>query len=356
MLLCFTLGSAFDTYSFMPRKARIDAPGALHHIVVRGIERRKIFRSDSDRHNFLNRLSVLIPETNTLCFAWSLIPNHFHLLLRTGSTSIADLMRRLLTGYAGWFNKKYNRHGQLFQNRYKSILCQEDLYFMELVRYIHLNPLRAGLVSGLQELDRYPWCGHSVVMNNSMQPGYDADYVLRLFSNKKGVARKKYREFIEKGISEGKRPDLTGGGLVRSSGGWAQLKTLREAGVRVKSDERILGDSDFVSSVLKAANEKLEGKYKLRASGCDYDQIVNRVAHVLGMDVREVIACNKSPQTVRARSLLCYWAHIKIGMTTVDISNRLGIGQPAVSRLSRKGEQFAVKEGFELIDKKSIKT
>ena len=89
----------------MPRKARIDAPGALHHIIVRGIEKRNIFRSDYDRQNFLKRLSVLIPETKTDCFAWALMSNHVHLLLRTGSSPISVLMNRILTGYAGWFNK-----------------------------------------------------------------------------------------------------------------------------------------------------------------------------------------------------------------------------------------------------------
>ena len=151
-------------------KLRIDAPGALHHVIVRGIERRKIFRSDYDRKNLIIRLSKLIPETRTDCFAWALIPNHFHLLLRTGSVPIAVLMRRLLTGYAGWFNRKYKRHGQLFQNRYKSILCQEDLYLKELVRYIHLNPLRASIAADMTELEKYPWCGHSAVMNQTAQP------------------------------------------------------------------------------------------------------------------------------------------------------------------------------------------
>ena len=166
----------------MPRKARIDAPGALHHVIVRGIERRKIFRSDYDRENFLNRLSVLIPETRTDCLAWSLIPNHFHLLLRTGTVPIAVLMNRLLTGYAGWFNKKYKRNGQLFQNRYKSFLCQEDLYLKELVRYIHLNPLRAGIVADMNELDTHLWCGHSVLMNKRAHPWQNIDY----FRTKKG--------------------------------------------------------------------------------------------------------------------------------------------------------------------------
>ncbi len=105
----------------MPRKARIDAPGALHHVIVRGIERGKIFRSDYDRKNFLNRLGKLIPKTQTDCFAWAVIPNHVHLLLRTGLVPISVLMRRLLTGYAVWFNKKYRRHGRLFQNRRKPL-------------------------------------------------------------------------------------------------------------------------------------------------------------------------------------------------------------------------------------------
>lgn len=148
----------------MPRKARIDAPGALHHVIVRGIERGKIFRSDYDRKKFVNRLGELTAETQTDCFAWALIPNHAHLLLRTGLVPVSVLMSRLLTGYAGWFNKKYRRHGQLFQNRYKSILCQEDPYLKELIRYIHLNPLRAGLVEDMNALDSHPWCGHSVLM------------------------------------------------------------------------------------------------------------------------------------------------------------------------------------------------
>lgn len=340
----------------MPRQSRIDAPGALHHIIVRGIERKKIFRSDYDRENFVNRLSELIPETRTDCFAWALLPNHLHLLLRTGSMPIADLMRRLLTGYAGWFNKKYKRHGQLFQNRYKSFLCQEDLYLKELVRYIHLNPLRAGMIADMKELDKYPWCGHSAVMNKTAQPWQNIDYVCGLFSDKIGTARKEYRAFVEKGVNEGRRDDLTGGGLIRSSGGWAGLKEFRKAGIRIKGDERILGDSDFVTRVLKAANEKLEEKYNLKALGYDFERIVDRVAQVLSLEPGEVMASDKSPQTVRARALLCFWAHRKVGMTTVAISEKLNVGQPAVSRLSRRGEKLAAEGCIELIDKKSINT
>ena len=334
----------------MPRKARIDAPGALHHVIVRGIERGKIFRSDYDRKNFLNRLGKLIPETQTDCFAWALIPNHVHLLLRTGLVPISLLMRRLLTGYAVWFNKKYRRHGQLFQNRYKSILCQEDPYLKELVRYIHLNPLRAGLVEDMKKLDKHPWCGHSVLMNKTKQAWQNVDYVYGLFSEKKRMARTRYRVYVEKGIVDGKRSDLTGGGLLRSAGGWAVLKGLRKVGIRVKGDERILGDSDFVENVLKSAEEELEQKYDLKARGYDFYRVTQRVAEVMEIETEQVTAFGKSPQTVKARSLLCFWAHRKLGMTTIEIGRRLNISQSAVSRSSMRGQQIERENRFELID------
>jgi putative transposase len=333
----------------MPRKARIDAPGALHHVIVRGIERGKIFRSDYDRRNFLNRLGKLIPETQTDCFAWALIPNHVHLLLRTGLIPVSVLMSRLLTGYAVWFNKKYRRHGQLFQNRYKSILCQEDPYLKELVRYIHLNPLRAGLVEDMKKLDKHPWCGHSVLMNKTKQAWQNVDYVYGLFSDKKRLARTRYRVYVEKGIIDGKRPDLTGGGLLRSAGGWPVLKGLRKTDIRVKGDERILGDSDFVENVLKSAEEEFEQKYDLKARGYDFDRVAQRVAEVMAMEIEQVTAFGKSPQTVKARSLLCFWAHRKLGMTTIEIGRRLNISQSAVSRSSMRGQQIEKENRFELI-------
>ena len=130
----------------MPRQPRLDAPGLLQHVMARGIEGREIFKDDKDRKAFLERLALILEETQTQCYAWALIPNHFHLLLRTGPTPISTVMRRLMTGYAVTFNKRHKRSGHLFQNRYKSIVCEEEPYLLELIRYIHLNPIRAGLV------------------------------------------------------------------------------------------------------------------------------------------------------------------------------------------------------------------
>ena len=207
----------------MPRKARIDAPGAVHHIICRGIEGRDIFFDDTDRDRFVERLGRIVSESRTSCYGWALIPNHLHLLLKTGGVPISTVMLRLLTGYAVSFNRRHRRVGHLFQNRYKSILCQEDAYLLELVRYIHLNPLRAGLVDTLNQLDRYKYCGHSFLMGKKGREWQDTQYVLKLFDNRASRARKRYREFVEKGVSVGRREDLIGGGLIRSAGGWSAL-------------------------------------------------------------------------------------------------------------------------------------
>ncbi|MCP4876758.1 MAG: transposase, partial [Gammaproteobacteria bacterium] len=191
------------------------------------------------------------------CLAWALISNHFHLLLVTGAVPIVTVMRRLLTGYALTHNRRHQRHGHLFQNRYQSILCQEEPYLLEWVRYIHLHPLRAQIVTSLEELERYRYSGHSALMGKEPNNWQDADKVLALFANRPSAARYGYRQFVEEGIGMGRRPELTGGGLIRSAGGWMALKSRKEGGGRTKGDERILGESEFVESVLKACIPRL---------------------------------------------------------------------------------------------------
>lgn len=128
--------------------------------MVRGIEKRNLFRSDDDRADLLERIGFLVPETGAAIYAWRrLMPNHFHRLLRSGQAGLSTFMRRLQTGYAGAFNRRHGRSGHLFQNRFKSSLVEEEAYFLELVRYLHLNPRRSGLVRSLPGLAAYPWSG-----------------------------------------------------------------------------------------------------------------------------------------------------------------------------------------------------
>ena len=334
----------------MPRKSRIDAPGALHHIIARGIVRSKIFRDNTDRNNFLDRVSRIIKETNTRCFGWALIPNHFHLVLKTGDVPIATVMRRLLTGYAISHNRRHRRSGHLFQNRYKSILCQEDTYLLELVRYIHLNPIRAGIVKDVKALDKYPFAGHSVIMGKVNNDWQDIEWVLRLFDNRLWVARRKYRAFVEKGISDGRRSDLTGGGLIRSGGGWAAVKAKRRARIFEKSDERILGDGDFVEEVLSAAQEHMEKRYRLAAEGYDLNKIVSKVCEVMRLEPFNIWAPGKERIRVEARSLLCYWAVRDLGINMAELSRRLKLSLSGVSLSVKRGERIVQEKGYKLID------
>ncbi len=330
----------------MPRKARIDAPGALHHIIARGIEGRKIFQDNDDRNDFLDRFGTIISETYTRCFAWALMPNHFHLLLKTGVAPIATVMRRLLTGHAVTFNRRHRRKGHLFQNRYKSILCQEDAYFLELVRYIHLNPIRAKLVKDIRSLDVYPYSGHSVIMGKGQNDWQDVDWVLKLFGKRSRFSRKSYRSFVQKGIPIGKRHDLVGGGLIRSSGGWAAVKTMRQANEFQKSDERILGDGDFVQEVLSKSQEQMERKHMLKALGYDLDTIAARVADLMGVETSEIWARGKEKSRVQARSLFCYWAVRELGTSMTELSGVLKISLSGISDSVKRGEQIANKNGF----------
>ena len=146
------------------------------------------FFNDADRSDFLERLAVLVAEGALDIYAWVLMPNHFHLLCKTRNRPLSSSMRKILTGYVVNLNRRHCRYGHLFQNRYKSIVCQEDRYLKELVRYIHLNLLRAGLVKDMAEPSRNPWSGHSALMGKVKREWQDTDYVLSLFSQDRIVA------------------------------------------------------------------------------------------------------------------------------------------------------------------------
>jgi REP element-mobilizing transposase RayT len=285
----------------MPRQARIDTPGALHHIIVRGIERTTVFVDDIDRNNFLERLSRHLSEAQTACYAWALMTNHAHLLLRTGSCPIASIMRRLLTGYAVSFNRRHRRHGHLFQNRYKSILCEADAYLKQLVAYIHLNPLRAGIVGDLPALKAYPFTGHSALMGQEDRPWIDTRYVLALFGRGLSEAQRNLQRHVAKWALKGRFQELTGGGLIRSSGGWREVREAYRDGIRLASDERTLGSSDFVERTLREAGGDHNRRVWLLSAGIDLASVIEAVCRHLGVDQNELDGRTKRADIVRAR-------------------------------------------------------
>jgi putative transposase len=258
-------------------------------------------------------------------------------------------MRRLLTGDALWYNKAHRRRHHLFQNRFKSILCQEDAYLLEPVRYIHLNLIRAGLVKSFDDLARYPFGGHSALMGKVKREWQDTEAILGMFGRNVGGARRGYKRFVEEGLSQGKRGDLSGGGLTRSAGGWESVKVLKRERIFQKSDERILGDGEFVEGVLRSAEEAMERRYALRSRGMDLDKAALRVAEVLGAKEEDVWARGRYRQVVEARSLLCFWAVRELGVTMSSLAKRLGISIPGVSKSVRRGEELARAKRYSLL-------
>lgn len=172
--------------------------------------------------------------------------------------------------------------------------------------------------------------------------------ILKLFGGKPAFARRMYRQFVEQGIEQGRRNDLAGGGLIRSAGGWECLKQKREEGQYQRSDERILGDSDFVSEVLEKTKESLTKSQKLKSKGMDVDKIAARVSKLMELVVKDVWAAGKQQHIVNARSLLCYWAVRELGVSMSSLSRRLGISLPAISKSVVRGKQIAEDNVFQL--------
>jgi len=226
-----------------------------------------------DRDDFLERLAELCQSGYLIIYAWVLMDNHFHLLVRTGNQSISTSMRKLLTGYVVNFNHRHKRRGHLFQNRYKSIICEDDPYLLELTRYIHLNPIRGEVVHSLKGLGKYPWSGHAVMMGKEKREWQNTDTILAYFSRRRGEAIKRYEAFVREGVAEERRNNLKGGGLIRSSGGWSQVLSLKRKEDKIASDERILGSSEFVQSILSEACEKEKDSLRLSLKKHDLSSI-----------------------------------------------------------------------------------
>jgi REP element-mobilizing transposase RayT len=310
----------------MPRTARLDLPHLLQHVIVRGVNRCDIFSDDADRTRFVQNLSKLLIQTNTDCLAWSLMANHVHILLRPRSTTLGLFMRRLLTGYAIYFNLRHKRSGHLFQNRYKSIVCEEDTYLLELVRYIHLNPLRAGVVKTIDELDSYTWCGHAVILGKTFLEGQGADEVLAFFSSEVHSAKSQYRLFIFDGVALGKCDDLGGGrrGLRKS------LEEYDEV-----YDERVLGSGAFVEALRN--RRELESRF---SHAMEINDIVVKVSRFFEIEPHELRSNVRARRIVDARSVICYLAIRQAGHSGAEVGKYINLRRAGASVAAGRGEKI----------------
>lgn len=306
----------------------------------RGLERRAIFADDQDKLNFLLRLGENLARSQVQCLAWALMSNHYHLLVRVGTRPLSKLMAPVLGGYAGYFNRRHCRSGYVFQNRYKSILCDEHSHLLELTRYIHLNPLRAGMLKTLEELDSYAWTGHAGILGKHLHHWHLVKEVLRHFGNKLPSARHCYRQYIEDGLNNEPTQKYSGGGLIRSYDGWEALSRVRSEHEHCIGDERVLGSSEFVESVLSQDNIGIEPGSVRQLQGWTLEKLIASVCCLCEVSALQLFDKARSNKLARAKSLICYWGNKELGLTHKTLASRLKISQQASAKWKKQGQAY----------------
>ena len=285
---------------------------------------------------FVSRLGEIALATDTSIYAWALMINHAHLLVRSGPKGLSQFMRRLLTGYAIYYNRRHSRIGHLFHNRYKSIVCDEDSYFLVLVRYIHLNPVRVSQVKNVSELNTFPWSGHAVIVGNVKHTWQDRDYVLSWFGKMEKEAKSAYEKFLREEIAQEKRPELVGGGLVRSLGGWSEVVSLRSRKQHMLTDERILGTGEFVEKILKEADQRFKTQLAVKTQRMKMQAMIKEVCVRDKINIWELRmgSIRRSVSKVRA-NIACQLID-ELGIPLAEIARELGVSTSAVAKIIQR--------------------
>ena len=293
----------------MPRRPRIDFPGAFHHVIVRGVDRRDIFRDDADRAAYCDQLARIFPEDGAACLAWALMPNHVHLVVRTGARPLARVMHRVGTRYGRYFNDRHGRVGYLFQGRYHALAVADDAYLATLVRYVHANPLRAGLVATVEELDRHRWTGHAALIGRaSAAVFHDARNALRLFDENEAIAR-------------------------------ASVRALMRCG-------------DEASEAAEAARDVVDSKGDPAAmpveSQVDFDpaqklaEVIARVCTVQRISEQDLRSGSRCRAVSRARATVAYLAFHELGVSIAEVARQVGVTRQALWERMDDGREAAL--------------
>lgn len=316
----------------MPRTRRIQVPGEIHHVIARGLVDLKLFPNSSDYRAFIERLSLVIEESECLCYAWCLMPTHYHLVLRPTETSLDSVMRRINGSYAREYNKRHNRRGYLFADRYKSRIVQDGTYFRELVRYVHLNPLRAGLVTSLTGLSGYLWSGHRGLLGFDTSSWLAVDETLSRFSPRgTGRARHVYRAFLAEGVAHGGSFDSI----------WEEIRAVAATpgGDSRFGDGSIVGEQEFVREVRERRHAKQRKLKELRANRPPLETLLTtcRTKHGIA-DAGDLIRGRRPGRRI-AREEFCYLAYRRYGYSLSEIADFLGIQSSPVYRLAMAGNE-----------------
>jgi putative transposase len=317
----------------MPRKARIIVPGAFHHVMARGIEGRDLFKDDEDRRQFIKLLKEGLALCGHRLYAWALLSNHYHLLIRMSDHSFSEMMRRLNSRYARYYSKKYQRRGYLFQDRYKSIVTQDQKYVEEIIRYIHLNPIRSGLCKGLKELKSFPWSGHRAIMGSVVVEDKNSIHeVLRRFGRNDQDARKAYVRFLEEGLSQ--KED--GGAIIDTL-----RKNNRGTESMLSSGSWVIGDQEFVKTVLTQDKQRKLRLARYSAEQVTLDNVAKKVGSALGVSIEQLRSRSRGGTVSDARKIFSYVSRKVYEFPIKEIGRYLGISGPPVSMSIPEGEELA---------------
>ncbi len=303
----------------MARKPRIEIEGGLYHLIVRGNHKEDIFLEERDYRKFLELLQKYYKKFDFALYAYVLMRNHFHLLVEKGYTSISSIMQGLNQSYTQYFNKKYHKTGHLFQGRYKSILCDKNSYFLHLVRYIHLNPVRAEIVSSP---DEYRWSSHHIYMGRIKSEIINRMFVLGLFSEDLEKATKQYEKFIIDGM-----------------------------GVVDKDFEKgtYIGDKESIENVKKEL-------HSIPVIQLSLDTITDFVCKSTGIEKEKLFLISRNRISARARGMVGYLARQFGGYTVTEIGQYLHKGIAAISYMIIKVEENIPEELIQEFKEKYLNT
>ncbi|MHB1379964.1 MAG: transposase [Desulfurivibrionaceae bacterium] len=289
----------------MARKPRIHLPGGLYHVIFRGNGGQNVFLTDADRYRFYLLLQEGTHRFGYRVHAFCLMTNHIHLALQVGDIPLSRAMQNLSFRYTRWLNWREKRTGHLFQGRYKAVLVDKDSYLLELVRYIHLNPMRAGMSTSP---DEYRWSGHLAYLGKEFLPWLTTDWVLSQFGQSVAKARVAYMAFVFDGLTEGRRPEFHGAG----------------------ADSRLLGDDNFMDKCLSDSD--------WRPLYLTAQQIVDTVCLAYHIDSSILKTKSQQRRASEARAVAGWLAH-KSGYVTLSsiaklVNRDVGSISSAVRRLS----------------------
>lgn len=329
------------TLAGMARSTRLDQPGSTHHVMGRTITGRPLFSDDYDRISFIVRLGRCCTCCGVKVLAWCLMPNHFHLLVRTSETPLSSFMARLLTGHASHMNTRHQGRGHLFQGRFKSILVADESYLSNLICYIHLNPVRAGLANGLAALDAYRWCGHRMLKGSPAPFWMDVRSALESFAGETKSAVRAYQQLMAQGDLPGGTEHVPVHALTRSGiDGPAGRAVSREWDV---SREHLTGGSRTARRIAREVPEDVRSRFRKRVQADEgIAALLEEVKRRWRINRNELLKRSWGGDISEARAFLAFYLTTELGFSLAEAGRWLGISRAAAYRavmrfVSRRG-------------------